>query len=60
MAVTKLDIKSRQPFAQGQAFGEVGTYEQIDGTVHFAVDPNNSANDLITDLKLAPRDESGA
>ena len=37
----------------------VGTYEQIDGAVHFTVDPDHPANSLITDLKLAPRDSNG-
>jgi hypothetical protein len=40
MAVTTLEIKTRSPFAQGTVFGDVGPYEQLDGTVHFAVDPN--------------------
>jgi hypothetical protein len=59
MAVTKLTILSRQPFAQGDAFGDVGPYEQIDGRVYFVVDPGHPANTLITDLNLAPRDTSG-
>jgi hypothetical protein len=59
MAVTKLLITSRRPFAQEKAFGNVGPYEQLDGTVYFAVDPSHAANRLITDLKLAPRDARG-
>jgi hypothetical protein len=59
MAVTKLVITSRRPFAQEKAFGQVGPYEQLEGTVYFAVDPHHTANRLITDLKLAPRDTSG-
>src|SRR3989441_3315232 len=59
MAVTKLLITSRRPFAAEKAFGQVGPYEQVDGTVSFAVDPTHPANQLITDLKLAPRDVSG-
>jgi hypothetical protein len=59
MAVIKLEIKSQQSFAQGRAFGEVGPYQQLDGTVYFAVDPDHRANSLITDLKLAPRDSGG-
>jgi Alpha/beta hydrolase domain len=59
MAVTKLLITSRRPFAQEKAFGQVGPYEQLDGTVAFAVDPTHPANQLITDLQLAPRDVSG-
>jgi len=56
MAVTALEIKTRSPFAQGTAFGDVGPYEQLDGTVHFAVDPGHPSNAEITDLQLAPRD----
>lgn len=59
MAVTTLLITSRRPFAQEKAFGHVGPYEQLDGTVYFAVDPHHPANQLITDLELAPRDASG-
>ncbi len=59
MAVTRLEIESRQPFAENENFGDVGTYEQIDGTVHFTVDPDHPANSLITDLRLAPRDSNG-
>jgi hypothetical protein len=59
MAVTTLLITSRRPFAQEKAFGQVGPYEQLDGTVYFAVDPDHPANQLITDLQLAPRDASG-
>jgi len=59
MAVTALEIKSRSPFAQGQSFGDVGPYQQLDGTVHFAVDPHHPANAGITDLQRAPRDAQG-
>lgn len=59
MAVTRLLITSRQPFAEDKAFGSVGPYEQLDGMVYFAVDPNHPANRLITDLGLAPRDAHG-
>ncbi len=59
MAVTTLTITSRQPFAQGIPFGDVGPYEQVDGTAHLVAAPQHPANALITDLKLAPRDSSG-
>lgn len=59
MAVTQLEITSRQPFAQGESFGEVGPYEQLDGIVRFAVDPEHPANATVTDLKLAPRNAAG-
>jgi hypothetical protein len=59
MPITAFDIQNRKPYDAGQAFGEVGAYEQIDGVATVAVDPNNLANALITDLGLAPRDEDG-
>ena len=59
MPVTKLEIKTREPFAGGQSFGETGAYEQVDGVVHFSVDPEHPANETIADIKLAPRDGDG-
>ena len=59
MPVTKMEIKSRQSFARGESFGGVGKYEQLDGTVYFAADPNNAFNQTITDLELAPKDAQG-
>ncbi len=59
MAVTALEIKTRSPYAQGIAFGDVGLYQQLAGTVHFAVDPDHPRNAGITDLQLAPRDTQG-
>ena len=59
MAVTALEIKTRSPFAHDKTFGDAGPYEQLDGTVHFAVDPQHPGNAGITDLQLAPRDAQG-
>ena len=59
MPVTRLDITSERHFADGQSFGEVGSYTQIDGTAHFAVDPLHPANETIADIKLAPRNADG-
>ncbi len=59
MAVTALEIKTCSPFAQGKTFGDVGPYQQLDGTVRFAVDPNRPANAGIADLQRAPRDAHG-
>ncbi|HAA94282.1 MAG TPA: hypothetical protein DHW65_02355 [Dehalococcoidia bacterium] len=59
MPVTKLEIKTTQPFAGGQDFGQAGAYEQLDGVVHFAVDPESPANETIADIRLAPRDSAG-
>ncbi len=59
MAVGKLEITSRVPFANGESFGAVGPYEQLDGTVYFTVDPVNPCNEAVTDLRLAPRSITG-
>ena len=59
MPVTRLEITSERPFANGQSFGDVGSYTQIDGTAHFAVDPLHPANETIADIRLAPRNEQG-
>jgi hypothetical protein len=50
MAVTALEIKTGSLFASGKAFGDVGAYQQLEGTVHFAVDPHHPGNAGITDL----------
>ena len=59
MAVTRLDIRNRSPFADGASFGDAGPYELVEGTVQFAVDPRSAHNEVITDIELAPRDAQG-
>jgi hypothetical protein len=59
MAVTALELKTCSPFAQGKTFGDVGPYQQLDGTAHFAVAPDHPGNAGITDLQRAPRDAHG-
>jgi hypothetical protein len=59
MPVVAVDIKSRQSFADGAAFGATGDYERIDGVLAFAVDPRNTSNASIVDLEYAPVDGAG-
>ena len=59
MAVTALEINTRQPLAGRREFASVGHYIQLDGTAHFAVDPAHPLNNCITDIQLAPRDGDG-
>jgi hypothetical protein len=54
-----LEILSREPFADGTAFGDVGPYEKIVAVAHFAVDPAQPRNHDIVDLSLAPRNKDG-
>ena len=59
MAITELAIAKRSSFASGESFGDVGAYELLEGTAHFAVDPQNARNRGITDLDLGPRNGQG-
>lgn len=58
-AVARLRIERREPVASGRAFGAAGPYEKLVGTVDFVFDPNLPANDVVVDLKLAPRNARG-
>ena len=57
--VAKIEITSRQVFADGMKFGNVGAYEKIKGRLHYSVDPGNPANSRIVDLKYAPKNAKG-
>lgn len=57
--VIRIEIKEQTPVVDGRAFGGVGPYVRIVGTVHFAVDPALPANQAITDIALAPRNAQG-
>ena len=60
MAITELAITKRTSFASGERFGDVGAYELLEGTAHYAVDPAHARNQGITDLDLAPRNSDGS
>ena len=57
--VVEFKILKREPFAGGQAFGDVGPYEQITAIARFAFDPKHERNRVIVDLELAPRAADG-
>jgi hypothetical protein len=59
MAVVRFEVKTRQPLADGREFGDVGRYQQFDGTAHFAVDPTHPLNRAITDIDLAECERDG-
>jgi hypothetical protein len=59
MAVTGVEKLTTTTFAGGRSFGAGGVYNVIRGVAHFAVDPTAKANERITDLALADRDEDG-
>ena len=51
--VTRITITSRKPALNGQAFGTVGTYEEIKGIAYGELDPKDRRNALITDIEFA-------
>lgn len=53
MAIERFEIVRREPYWDGQVFGNTGAYERIDAIAHYAVDPALAANQMITDLALA-------
>src|ERR1022692_3765412 len=57
--VVSLQIVKRELFACGQAFGDVGSYDQITAVARFAIDPKDARNRLIVDLDLAPKNSDG-
>jgi hypothetical protein len=57
--VVRLHVERREVILNGRAFGAAGAYEKLVGTVEFGFDPNITANDIIVDLKLAPRNARG-
>jgi len=57
--VVRLRIERREVVLNGRAFGAAGPYEKLVGKVDFGFDPNLPANQIVVDLKLAPRDARG-
>ena len=57
--VVRIDVSKREDVRGGRSYGAVGVYEWIEGRAHFTLDPQNPKNDIIVDLKLAPRNAQG-
>ena len=58
-AVTRIEIKTREPYLEGRTFEGIGSYERLRGKVFFAVDPKHAANQTVIDLELAPKNDAG-
>ena len=54
-----LHIDSREPFAEGQSFGDVGPYERLVGRAEVFLDPTSPAYRDVVDLEFAPCDARG-
>jgi hypothetical protein len=57
--VSRVEITARRDVAGGRSFGSTGPYEHVVGKLHFAIDPANKRNRVITDLDKAPRNAAG-
>jgi hypothetical protein len=57
--VTSVEVTSRQPWVSGQSFGQVGAYEVLRGTVHYAIDPRSASARDVADIRFAPVDARG-
>jgi hypothetical protein len=57
--VSSFEVTSRQPYAGGLQFGDVGAYEEIRGRIYYEIDPANPLNQVIVDLELAPLNARG-
>src|SRR4029077_6591693 len=59
MANLEIRIEAVEPFAEGRAFGEAGSYERVRGVAKGELDPAASHNQVIVDLDKAPRNHRG-
>jgi hypothetical protein len=57
--VVRIEVSSRTELLGGKAFGNAGVFEKISGKIYFEVDPRNSANKIIADIKKAPKNARG-
>jgi hypothetical protein len=57
--VARIEVKSRADVLSSKSFGSAGPYEKLSGKIYFAVDPRNSANQIIADIDKAPKNASG-
>jgi hypothetical protein len=57
--VIRIEVKSRTDLLAGKSFGSAGAYERLSGKIYFAIDPRNSANQIIADIDKAPKNSAG-
>jgi hypothetical protein len=57
--VDRVVVESRADVLGGRAFGAVGPYEKLTGTIVFSFDVASAANRRIVDLDRAPRNADG-
>ena len=55
----RIELSERSDVLAGKSFGSVGPYERLVGKAYFAVDPKLPANQIVSDINKAPRNDSG-
>ncbi|MDP7412746.1 MAG: alpha/beta hydrolase domain-containing protein [SAR202 cluster bacterium] len=55
----RINISTRESFADGMTFGDVGAYERLAGEVAFAIDPESPHYSMVVDIENATRNEDG-
>jgi hypothetical protein len=59
MAIVEIKVDAVEPFAEGQGFGEAGSYLRKKGVAKGEIDPAAPENKVIVDLDKAPRNARG-
>jgi hypothetical protein len=59
MAIVDIQIDAIEPFADGQAFSEAGSYLRIKGIAKGEIDPAAPENSVIANLDKAPKNVHG-
>ncbi|MFC1618800.1 alpha/beta hydrolase domain-containing protein [Candidatus Neomarinimicrobiota bacterium] len=57
--VVRVEITSREVVTEAAEHGQYDPYEVLKGIIYLEVDPEDAANALVADLKLAGRNERG-
>ena len=59
MAIVEIKIDAIEAFAEGNAFGEAGSYPRIKGIAKGELDPAAPGNSVIANLDKAPQNARG-
>jgi hypothetical protein len=57
--VVRVDVRSRGDVLEGRSWGLAGGYEKLAGQIHFEVDPQAAANQVIRDIGFAVKNAAG-
>ena len=57
--VTLIDVETRGDLPGNREYGLAGAYEKLSGKIYFEIDPDDPANQIITDIEHAPVNAAG-